>query len=49
MNAARVFALKMFRDVGKELRVDVIGEERCERCEASAKGEDDFEEGVEGM
>jgi hypothetical protein len=54
VNTAGILALQILLqlslgDVRAELLVDVVGKERCERCEATAEGEDDLEEGVQSV
>lgn len=49
MDAPRIFPLKVIGDMWQQALVDIIGDERCERCEALDKSEKNLEEGVESM
>jgi hypothetical protein len=53
MDAAIVFSAQLLQvtlgEVREKAQIDVICEERSERSESSAKGEQDLEKGVEGV
>jgi hypothetical protein len=49
MDRSWIFTLKFLRDVREKLQIDGVGDEGCERSEATAEGIEDLEEGVQGM
>jgi hypothetical protein len=49
VHTAVVLGAELFGDVWQEAKIDVVGDERCEWGETTAKSKQDLEQSIEGM